>query len=195
MKTFLALPLVLLSTAAFANIDQCESGIQQSLPQAKSKVAARVKSSAPTAPVVGPKLHLTPYIPVRPFATPARMKITAASRHDCLAPVSMPPGAIRIGYSIPYVGPRPEWGTPTPTYLAMGPQPVWPGSPDDFRPVAYAPPGFVPPAPTELPEPSTVALMLLGVFMMLYGRSRHFAVGSREGYRNVYRILQSRRWK
>ncbi|RYE79956.1 MAG: hypothetical protein EOO80_05085, partial [Oxalobacteraceae bacterium] len=69
--------------------------------------------------------------------------------------MSMPPGAIRIGYSIPYVGPRPEWGTPTPTYLAMGPQPVWPGSPDDFRPVAYAPPGFVPPAPTELPEPST----------------------------------------
>jgi hypothetical protein len=193
MKTLLILPFVFLSTAAFANIDQCESGSQQSLPPAKSKVAARVKLNAQTAPAVGPKLHLTPYIPARPFAIPARVKITAASRHDCLAPVSMPPGAIRIGYSIPYVGPRPEWGTPTPSYLAMGPRPVWPGSPDDFRPVAYAPPGFVPPAPTELPEPSTVALMLLGALLMSYGRPRHLAFRAFENHKAVGRTWQLHR--
>jgi len=156
MKTLFVLSFIFLSSAASASVDQCEGSIQQSRPAVPGKSAARVKSKAATAPVVGPKLHLTPYIPARPFATPTHLKIAAPSRYDCLAPVSMPPGVVRIGYSIPYVGPRPEWGTPTPSYLAVGPQPVWPGSPDDFRPAAYAPPGFVPPAPSELPEPSTV---------------------------------------
>ena len=178
MKTLLVLPFVFLSPAAFAFADQCESSILQSRPAVPGKPAARVKSKGTAAPVVGPKLHLTPYIPARPFAAPSRLKIAAPSRYDCLAPVSMPPGAIRIGYSIPYVGPRPEWGTPTPSYLAVGPQPVWPGSPSDFRPLAYAPPGFVPPAPNELPEPSTVALMLLGVLTMLCRQRPQFKTRS-----------------
>lgn len=167
MKTLVVLPLVFASTAVFASIDQCESSNQQTIPSAVKRPAIRVKAKAPTAPVVGPKLHLTPFIPVRPSATPTRNKISTTSKFNCLTPISLPPGAIRIGYSTPYVGPRPEWGTPTPMYLATGPMPVYPGSPDDFRPAAYAPPGFVPPAPNELPEPPTVALMLLGAFMLM----------------------------
>jgi hypothetical protein len=166
MKTFSALLFFLVPVSVFAGVDQCESSNQQSIPSASVRPPVRLKHKVAAAPVIGPKLHLTPYIPVRPFATPARIKLSTASRHDCLAPMSMPPGAIRIGYSVPYVGPRPEWGTPTPAYLATGPLPVYPGSPDDFRPTAYAPPGFVTPGPNELPEPPTIILMLFGVFLL-----------------------------
>lgn len=167
MKTLVALPFIFVSTAVFASVDQCESSNEQSVPSAVKRPAPRVKVKVPAAPVVGPKLHLTPFVPVRPFATPARTKISTTSKFNCLAPISMPPGAIRIGYSTPFVGPRLEWGAPTPSYLAAGPMPVWPGSPDDFRPATYAPPGYVPPAPNDVPEPPTIALMLLGVFLII----------------------------
>lgn len=167
MKPYFALLFIFASATVFASVDQCESNTQQSAPAMFARKALRIKHKMSAEPVVGPILHPTPYIPVRPFPTSSPIKITAISKFNCLTPISMPPGAIRVGYSIPYIGPRPEWGNPTPSYLATGPMPVRPGSPDDFRPAAYAPPGFVPPVANELPEPPTVALMFLGVVFLI----------------------------
>lgn len=182
MKTLVAASLILISTAAFANVDQCESTAQQSVPAAAKRPAPRIKHKVPVAPVVGPKLHLTPYVPVRPFAKSAPTKISTAFKYNCLTPISMPPGSVDIGGGIPFIGERPQWGNPGPSYLAAGPTPVWPGSPDDFRPTAYVPPGFVPPAPNELPEPPTVALMLLGVFLLMRKSTR---LGSKTLFKRV----------
>ena len=161
------MPFVFASVSVFASVDQCESSSQQGVPSAVKRPALRVKPSVATAPVIGPKRYLTPLVLVRPFATPSQTKISTTSKFNCLTPISMPPGAIRIGYSTPYIGQRPEWGTPTPSYLASGPRPVYPGAPDDFRPSVYAPPGFAPPMPNDVPEPPTIALMLLGIFLMM----------------------------
>lgn len=167
MKPYFALPFIFASATVFASVDQCESNTQQSAPATSARKAFRIKHKVSAEPVVGPILHLTPYIPVRPFPTSSPIKISAISNFNCLAPISMPPGAIRVGYSVLYIGPRPEWGNPTPSYLSTGPMPVRPGSLDDFRPAAYAPPAFVPPVPNELPEPPTTVLVLLGVGFLI----------------------------
>lgn len=166
MKTLVALLFVFVSTTVFASVDQCESTTQQTVPAAVKRPPARIKVKAPVAPVVGPKLHLTPLKMERPFAKPAPSKLSTVLKYNCVTPVSLPPGSVDIGGGVPYIGERPRWDNPTPLYLATGPMPVWPGSPDDFHPAAYAPPGAVPPDTTEVPEPSTIALMLFGVFLL-----------------------------
>lgn len=159
MKT-LVLLASLVSIAAAAQ--DCEYVTERSLPQA----APPAKKTVPRAPAAtkGPRLHVTPYKPVTPFAPKPPVVIRTIHRYDCPPPMSLPPGGIRIGGGIPYVGPRPVWYPPTPY---PGPQPVWPGSPDDFPPgVTIPPPSGIMPPPTDVPEPPAIALFLVGLIAM-----------------------------
>lgn len=155
MKAAIFLCAMLASSAAVA--EDCFRTVDQSLP---AKVVKRhVKPSG----VIGK--------PVVKRAQPTLPRVTKVlTRYDCPPPSSKPPGGIRIGSGIPYVGVPPAWGVPT--IPPSGPAPVWPGSPSDFPPglAVYPPRGHVPglpsEVPTDVPEPATIALLGLGLLMM-----------------------------
>lgn len=165
MKTFVALSLALVCATAIAN--DCDGSSVQSVPGAATRAVPRVKQRVASAPVIGPKLHLTPYVRTVPFPVPARVSIKTAMRYHCPPAMSVPPGAVPIGPGgLLLVGARPAWGVPS--FLPLGPMPVYPNTPDDFPPGLIVPPAGTdfPPGPTDVPEPSILAMMALGLFML-----------------------------
>lgn len=111
------------------------------------------------------------------------------SRYDCPPLSSLPPGVVPIIPGVPYIGTPPIWGYP-PGWVPTSPEPIRPGSPQDFPPGLTIPPAGYPPAgtppaghppsdfppaaspPTDVPEPPAWTLMLLGLALLLTNRMR-----------------------
>lgn len=116
---------------------------------------------------------------------PSKPKIRSVTRFDCPPPSSTPPGGVRIGGGVPFIGIPPVWGYPYPMPEPVGPQPIWPGSPNDFPPGTppiphdsgppwIRPPGDTPPGmdqpPHDVPEPPTLAIILFGLSILVARR-------------------------
>jgi len=166
--------LLLLPTLAFG-VD-CETITYSTIPKPAVSKPRRVSphmgvphvraKTVPRAKVLAPRVTRT------------------VSRFDCPPPHSdaNPPPIPGLP---PYIGTPPVWGYPYPMPEPTGPQPIWPGTPDDFPPQTTIPPyGSGPPwiptpgnpsppmgtPPVDVPEPPTISIFLFGLALMLARR-------------------------
>lgn len=173
MKQLLA---VLLLTPVLAIGAECETVTYSPVPKAGISKPRRVSSHTGVPHVRAKAL---------PRAKVLAPRVTrVVSRFDCPPPHSdaNPPPIQGLP---PYIGTPPVWGYPYPMPEPTGPQPIRPGTPDDFPPGTSIPPyGSGPPwiptnpnspppmgtPPVDVPEPPTLSIFLFGLALIVARR-------------------------
>lgn len=170
MKQLLA---VLLLTPVLAIGAECETVTYSTSPVPHVSKPRRI-SPKTGVPVVRRKA-----LPAKKVLAPRVVRVT--HRFDCPPPSSVPPGSNTIP-GVPFIGTPPVWGYPYPMPEPTGPQPLWPGVPNDFPPGltippgTYFPPSDVPPGrphdtpPVDVPEPPTLSIFLFGLTLIVARR-------------------------
>lgn len=174
MKRILCITLL---TPVLAIGADCETVTYQQSPVPHVSKPRRV-GPATGVPVIRRKA-----VPAKKVLAPRVVRV--ARRFDCPPPSSVPPGHFTIP-GVPFIGTPPVWGYPYPMPEPTGPQPIWPGTPNDFPPALtippgiYSPPGdFIPPRPNDVPEPPTLSIFLFGLALIVARRYMKWPTSSR----------------